>query len=62
VSYKAVLVVLWACCIAGAAVASESHRLCGLHAHAEQIRLHDELQVIAEETGVLIIAELDVTN
>jgi len=62
VSVKAALVVLWACLIAGAAVASENHRLCKLNEHTELIRLHDELQAIEEEVDVLIVAEFDVTN
>ena len=61
-SVKAALVVLWACLIAGAAVASESHRICTLKTHAEMIRLHDELQLHQEKSDVLIVAELDVTN
>jgi hypothetical protein len=62
VSVKAALVVLWACLIAGAAVASENHRLCALHAHTELERLHQELQLHEEEIEVLIVAEVDVTN
>ena len=62
VSVKAVLVVLWACLIAGAAVASENHRLCKLNEHTELMRLHDELQAIEEEVDVLIVAEVYVTN
>ena len=62
VSVKAALVVLWACLIAGAAVASESHRICTLKTHAEMLRLHDELQLHQEKSDVLIVAELDVTN
>ena len=61
-SVKAALVVLWACLIAGAAVASESHRLCVLHTHDEMNRLHEDLQLHEEETDVLIVAEFDVTN
>ena len=61
-SVKAALVVLWACLIAGAAFASESHRLCTLHAHAELKRLHEDLQLPKEDIEVLIIAEVDVTN
>ncbi len=71
VSAKAAVVVLWASLIAGAAVASENHRLCGVHAHElhalelhRQIdldRLHNELQAL-EEADVLIITEVDVTN
>jgi hypothetical protein len=62
VSIKAALVVLWACLIAGAAIASENHRLCVLHTHTEMNRLHEELQLLEEETDVLIVAEVDVTN
>ena len=61
-SVKAALVVLWACLIAGAAVASESQRLCALDAHAEQLRLHPELHLHEDKSGVLIVAEFDVTN
>jgi hypothetical protein len=62
VSVKAALVVLWACLIAGAAVASESQRLCALHTHAEMLRLHHEYQLHKEKSDVLIVAEVDVTN
>jgi hypothetical protein len=62
VSVKAALVVLWACLIAGAAIASESHRLCVLHTHTEMNRLHEEPQLLEEETDVLVVAEVDVTN
>jgi hypothetical protein len=62
VSVKAALVVLWACCIAGAAIASESQRLCALHANAEMLRLHQELQLHEEESDVQVVAEVDVTN
>ena len=61
-SIKAALVVLWACLIAGAAVASESQRLCDLHAQTEMLRLHHELQLHKDESHVLIVAEVDVTN
>ncbi len=61
-SVKAALVILWACLIAGAAVASENHRLCALHTHTELERLHQELQLHEEEIEVLIVAEVDVTN
>lgn len=62
VSVKAALVILWACLIAGAAVASENHRLCVMHTHVEMERPHEEVPVVEVETDVLIIAELDVTN
>ena len=62
VSVKAALVVLWACLIAGAAIASENHRLCALHAHSELERLHEELQLPEAESDVLVVAEVDVTN
>jgi hypothetical protein len=62
VSVKAALVLLWACLIAGAAIASESHRLCALHTHTESDRSLDEPQLIEEASDVLIIAEVDVTN
>lgn len=61
-SIKAALVVLWACLIAGAAVASENHRLCTQHADTEFDRLHKEVLVVEEETDVLITVEVDVTN
>lgn len=61
-SVKAAIVVLWACLIAGAAVASESHRLCVLHSHAEMNQLHEKLQEPEEKPDVLIVAEVDVTN
>jgi hypothetical protein len=62
VSVKAVIVVIWACLIAGAAVASESQRLCTLHTRAELLRLQDQLQLHEEKSDVLIVAEVDVTN
>jgi len=62
VSVKAVLVVIWACLILGAAVASENQRLCTLHARAELLRLQDEHQLHEEKSDVLIVAEVDVTN
>ena len=61
-SVKAALVVLWACLIAGAAIASESHRLCILHTHTEMNRLHEDLHLPEEKTDVLVVAEVDVTN
>lgn len=61
-SVKAALVVLWACLIAGAAVASENHRLCVEHVHTELLRLHEDPQLHEEEVNVLIVAEVDVTN
>ena len=61
-SVKAALVVLWACLIAGAAVASESHRICMLKTDAELLRLHHEHQLHEEKSDVLIVAEVDVTN
>jgi len=60
VSLKAPLVVLWACLIAGAAVASESYRLCDEKTHQELKRLHENLQVHEEKLPV--VAEVDVTN
>jgi len=62
VSVKASLAILWACLIAGAAVASENQRLCNLHAHTELLRLHHELQLHVDKSNVLIVAEVDVTN
>lgn len=66
-SVKSLLVVAWACLVAGAAVASESQRLCLEHAQTEFERLHDDLQpdtseMTAAEETVLIIAQVDVTN
>ena len=61
-SVKAALVVIWACLIAGAAVASENHRLCAMHTHAELLRLQDEHRLHEEKSDVLIVAEVDVTN
>ena len=61
-SAKAALVVLWACLIAGAAIASENHRICTLKTHAELLRLHDEHQLHEETSDVLVGAEVDVTN
>ena len=40
-SVKAVLVILWAFLIAGAAVASENHRLCVLDEHAKLQQIHE---------------------
>jgi hypothetical protein len=62
VSVKAALVVIWACLIAGAAIASESHRLCVLHTHVELLPLQDEHRLHEEKFDVLIVAEVDVTN
>jgi hypothetical protein len=62
VSVKAALVVIWACLIAGAAIASESHRLCVLHTHVELLQLQDEHRLHEEKSDVLIVAEVDVTN
>jgi len=62
VSVKAALVVIWACLIAGAAVASESQRLCALQTHAELLQLQDEHQLHEEKSTVLIVAEVNVTN
>jgi len=61
-SLKAPLVVLWACLMASAAIASENQRLCDLHAHTESTRLHEMLQIHKEEVQVLIVAQVDVTN
>ena len=62
VSLKAPVVVLWACLIAGAAVASESHRLCVEHSHTQLQRLHEDLQLHKDEVELLIVTEVDVTN
>tara|TARA_R110002096_G_scaffold154_22_gene941 strand:- start:29433 stop:29636 length:204 start_codon:yes stop_codon:yes gene_type:complete len=67
VSVKSLLVVAWACLIAGAAVASESQRLCLEQAAAEFERSHDIVQPDAPEIRladdtVLIIARYDATN
>jgi hypothetical protein len=62
VSLKAIIVVVWACLIAGAAIASENHRLCVEHHQTELIRLHQDLQLNEEEFEVLIVARVDVTN
>ena len=61
-SVKAALVVIWACLIVGAAVASENQRLCALHARAEVLRLQDEHRLHEEKSEVLIAAEVGVTN
>jgi len=62
VSLKSALVILWACLIAGAAVASESQRLCELRAAAKTQRLHEYLQHHEDGIEWLIVAEVDVTN
>ena len=62
ISLKAALVVLWACTIAGAAVASESHRICVEHNHAIFQQLHEEHLVENGEFRVAIVTEADVTN
>ncbi len=59
-SLKAPLVILWACLIAGAAVASENYRLCELHAEAETKRLQEFLQL--HEDDATVITEFDVTS
>ena len=61
-SLKAPLVVLWACLMASAAIASESQRLCALHAQTEMTRLHEMLQIHEKEVAVLVVAQVDVTN
>jgi len=60
VSLKAILVILWACLIAGAAVASENYRLCEQHTQAESKRLQEFLQLHEDEATV--ITEFDVTS
>ncbi|MCH8248233.1 MAG: hypothetical protein IH913_01360 [Proteobacteria bacterium] len=62
VSLKAALTVVWACLIAGAAVASESHRLCVKNHQIELQRLHEDLPLHEEEFELLIVARVDVTN
>ena len=62
VSIKSILVVLWACIVAGAAVASENHRLCAENVDTRVERLHEYLQLHEEEVAVLIVASVDVTN
>lgn len=59
-SLKALLVILWACLIAGAAVASENQRLCELHTAAESKRLHEFLQL--HEDDAIVITGFDVTS
>ncbi len=66
-SVKAALVVLWACLIASAAVASENLRLCSEHAHTELLRSHDDSQLNDNEIhdieiAMLMVPEVDVTN
>jgi hypothetical protein len=48
--------------MASAAIASESQRLCDLHAHTEMTRLHEMLQIHEQEVAVLVVAQVDVTN
>jgi hypothetical protein len=62
VSVKAALAVLWACLIAGAAIASENQRLCELHADTQLLQLQEERQLREEESDLLIVAEFDVAN
>jgi hypothetical protein len=62
VSLKSILVVLWACLIAGAAVASERERLCMLQTHANLQRSHDFHRLHQDEYELLIVSEVDVTN
>ena len=64
VSLKSVLVVMWVCLIAGAAVASESHRLCVENNTIETQQLHERLQLHEDdiEIRVLVLAEFDVTS
>ena len=61
-SLKAVLVVLWVCLVAGAAIASENQRLCAENTLTESKRLHEYLQMHEDEVDVLIVAKVDVTN
>lgn len=48
-SLKAVLVVFWACLIAGAAIASENYRLCDAKMQADSKRLHVYLKLHEDE-------------
>ena len=59
-SLKAMLVILWACLIAGAAVASENYRLCKQHTQADAKRLQEFLQLHEDEA--IAITEFDVTS
>ena len=61
-SLKAPIIIVWASLIATAAVASESQRLCELHAHAELTRLHEKLHLHEDDVDVIVVAEVDVTN
>ena len=62
VSLKSILVVIWVCLIAGAAIASERERLCVTQAYTELQRLHEYRLVHEGETELLIVTEVDVTN
>ena len=59
-SLKAPLVILWACLIAGAAVASENYRLCELHNQPESKRLQEFLQLHEDDASDM--TEFDVTS
>lgn len=54
-SLKATLVIIWACLIAGAAIASENHRICVEKRHAQ-------LQELQHEFELLVVARVNVTN
>jgi hypothetical protein len=58
VSLKAVLVVLWACLIAGAAIASENYRLCDARMQADTKRLHAYLKLHEDEAPVDLVDAL----
>ena len=69
-SWKAPLVVIWAVLIAGTTVASENHRLCEMHTHADVKTIADYEAVLeadkelirSHEFEVLIVEEVSETN
>jgi len=62
VSVKAALIIAWACLIAGAAIASESQRLCDIDTQAKSLQLQNELRLHQENSDVLIVTEVYVTS
>jgi len=62
ISLKAALVVVWAATIAGAAVASENHRICAEHRHVIFQQSHTEHFERQDALRLAIVTEADVTN
>lgn len=61
-SLKAILTVCWACLIAGAAIASENHRICVANTHTKLLQPHNDLRESQHEFELRLIKRVDVTN